>query len=162
MRDPGPFRLPTEARRVEFGGVVEAARRWCALERDVSALAIAGSWARRAATMSSDVDLVVLTDDVQRYVQDDHWVEAACGQAARIIRSQVWGPLMERRVQLASGFVVEFGFAPLSWASVAPPDPGTARVVGDGFEILYDPQGMLDMLVRTVTERAETAGGDGP
>ncbi len=66
------------------------------------------------------------------------------------MRTQAWGPLTERRVQLASGLVVEWGFAPRSWADVAPLDDGTARVVADGFAVLYDPFGLLEGLVAAV------------
>jgi hypothetical protein len=57
---------------------------------------------------------------------------------------------MERRVQLASGLLVEYGFAPLTWADVSPVDEGTARVVADGFSVLYDPVGLLTRLVHAV------------
>src|SRR6202012_3270690 len=100
---------------------------------------LAGSWARDEPRMTSDVNLVVLTDDVAPYVADTDWVLAAVGQVGRIVRTQAWGPLVERRVELPSGFLVEFGFAPTSWAGVDPLDAGTARVVADGFTVLDDP-----------------------
>ena len=100
--------------------------------------------------MASDVDLVVLTERPELYVGATDWVEAATGRPGQIIRTKAWGPLTERRVRLASGFLVEYGFAPAAWADVAPLDEGTARVVTDGFSVLYDPAGLLGRLVDAV------------
>src|SRR4029077_1672772 len=101
---------------------------------------------RDAATMASDVDLVVLTDRSDLYATTSDWIEPATGSPGRFVGTQAWGPLTERRVQLASGLVVECGFAPRSWAGVQPLDDGTARVVADGFAVLYDPLRLLDRL----------------
>lgn len=70
----------------------------------------------------------------------------AVGEAAQLVRAEDWGPLTERRVVLRSGLEVEFGFVSPSWASVDPVDPGTARVVGDGWSPLVDPDGTLARL----------------
>jgi hypothetical protein len=103
--------------------------------------------------MTSDIDLVVLTDDRDSYLTGTDWIEPAAGQAGRIVRTQAWGPVMERRVELPSGFLVEFGFAPTEWACVDPLDPENARVVADGFEVLYDPDELLHRLVLAVASR---------
>ena len=100
--------------------------------------------------LTPDIDLVVLADDVELYVAGTHWVRSAAGRTGRIVRSMAWGPVSERRVKLASGLLVEYGFAPTSWASVDPVDGGTATVVSNGFRILYDPDGMLDRLATAV------------
>ena len=63
-----------------------------------------------------DVDLVVLALDPSAYVNDDSWVESVVGELAPLVRTMTWGTVTERRVRLASGLEVEFGFAPLSWA----------------------------------------------
>ena len=129
------------------------ARAWAAAQPDVHALGLAGSWARGAATMASDIDLVVLTDDPGPYVATIGWVEPATGRPGSIVRTQSWGPLTERRVQLPTGLLVEYGFAPPSWAGVHPLDEGTAGVVADGFAVLYDPEGLLAGLVAAVAAR---------
>jgi uncharacterized protein len=119
----------------------------------VRALGLAGSWARREATMASDVDLVVLTDQPEYYATAVDWVEPATGRSGQIVRTKAWGPLTERRVQLTSGFLVEYGFATPDWASTDPLDEGTARVVADGFAVLYDSDALLAQLVAAVAAR---------
>jgi hypothetical protein len=104
--------------------------------------------------MDSDADVVVLTNRKETYVTSKGWIEAAAGQQARIVSTREWGPLTERRVVLASGFEIDFGFAPTSWADTAPVDPGTARVVSDGFRILHDPDGLLARLIEATEASA--------
>jgi hypothetical protein len=108
--------------------------------------------------MSSDIDFVILTVDQASYVDDDVWVRDAVGQAAPMVRTMTWGPISERRVRLASGFEVEFGFGPPSWASTEPLDPGTAQVVRDGCLVLSDPGGALARLVMTVNGAGPESG----
>jgi hypothetical protein len=56
---------------------------------------------------------------------------------------------------------IEIGLAPLSWADTDPVDAGTARVVREGFSIVFDPHGTLAGLA-DVVEPAAPAGPTGP
>jgi hypothetical protein len=137
----------TQERLDEYEALLNRVKAWVTDQPDIRAVGLAGSWARGEARMSSDVDLVVLTDDSDRYIKKSAWIELATGQHGQIIRTQSWGPLIERRVKEPSGFLIEFGFAPTSWASIDPLDPENARIVAEGFKVLYDPDGMLAELV---------------
>ena len=128
----------------EVRAVVERVVRWAAARPDVLAVGLAGSRARGAARADSDVDLVVLTAGPDGY-RGDGWAAEAVGPADDV-RTQWWGPLLERRFRLPGGLEVELGFAPGHWAAT-PVDPGTARVVADGFVVLHDPSGLLGRLV---------------
>lgn len=94
--------------------------------------------------MDSDVDLVLLTADTRKYLDDETWVRGLGG--LRITRTQTWGPTTERRFVLPSGLEVDAGIAPVSWAATDPVDAGTRRVVLDGFRAVYDPGGLLARL----------------
>ena len=114
-------------------------------------------WARGPAAtrrVSSDVDLVLLSENIESYVTTTEWIWSAASQEGSIVRSKAWGPVRERRVELASGLLVEYGFAPISWASLDPLDRGSASVVADGCRILYDPDGLLAGLVAAVQRLA--------
>ncbi len=121
---------------------------WAAGRPDVRAVGLAGSWARGTAGPDSDVDLVVLADRPDAYA-GTAWAAEALGAGAIDVRSRHWGPLLERRFLLPGGLVVDCGLAPPTWAA-APADPGTARVVADGFVVLHDPHDLLARLVRAV------------
>jgi hypothetical protein len=143
----------TPGRQLEFDEVVESSVGWATAQPAILALALVGSWARHEATMASDIDLVVLTHDMEPYVGHSDWIRDATGRHGRIVRSKAWGPMSERRVELLSGPLVEYGFAPASWASIKPVDEGSATVVADGFRILYDPDGALDRLATAVARQ---------
>lgn len=98
--------------------------------------------------MDSDLAVAVLTSQKDSYVGSDDWIAMAVRQHAPVVRRMEWGPLLtERRVRLDSAFEIEFGFAPLAWASTDPVDRGTTDVVKDGCEALYDPDGMIARLL---------------
>jgi predicted nucleotidyltransferase len=132
-------------RRREVADVLASAVDWAEAQADVAGVAVVGSWARDAARMTSDVDLVVLTDAPEKYLENDHWLAAF--DAVDVVRRQQWGPyLTEVRLARPSGLEVEVGITALAWASTDPLDAGTRGVVADGMRILHDPQDTLAKL----------------
>lgn len=142
--------MVTEGRLNEYVEVKRSVEDWARRQADIVGVAVVGSWARSQARMDSDIDVVVLTLSKDRFVIGNKWVVEAVSQEAKIVRTQEWGPLTERRVRLPSGMDVEFGFAPPSWASTDPVDPGTAQVVLDGCIPFVDPGGLFASLIEAV------------
>ena len=66
------------------------------------------------------------------------------------------------RVWLSSGADVEISFAPVTFASIAPLDAGTRRVITDGCCILHDPGGFLERLYEAVQSPLNPCTGDAP
>jgi FMN phosphatase YigB (HAD superfamily)/predicted nucleotidyltransferase len=139
-----PDQSMVERRRL-VNAFVAYASEWAARRSDVTALGLAGSWARGTARPTSDVDLLLLTTDPELYTARSDW-SAELGAVA-VIRKRRWGAITERRLRLSAGLEVEVGIALPSWASVDPLDPGTSQVVGESFRILHDPHGCLAALV---------------
>jgi len=139
---------PTDARRIEVESLLEIVLRWASARRDVRGLALVGSWARGTAHMESDVDLVLLTLRVERFMETDDWMGELGGET--IVRTGSWGPIVERCVRMPSGLQVELDVALPYWASVHPVDSGTRSVVADGMRVLHDPDGLLRALARMV------------
>ncbi len=133
-------------RAAEVRGFLERARTWAGTQPDVVALGLAGSWARGEARGDSDVDLVILTLEPRRYIEDETWIRDLGG--LRIVKTQAWGPMTERRFVLPSGLEVEAGIASPSWAATKPVDPELPPIVRDGFRVLYDPERMPAWLVK--------------
>jgi hypothetical protein len=96
--------------------------------------------------------LILLVEDATAYTQRADWIHAL--GATRIVRTERWGLLTERRLALPSGLEVEVGIVEPAWASVVPLDPRTRQVVEDGFRILHDPHELLRSLVAAVGARA--------
>ena len=116
---------------------------WAASQSDIKGIALVGSYARGTAGPGSDLDLIVLTSDPRRYLQDRSWLL----QFGPVVRTQneTWGRVDTVRSTYEPGLEVEYNFAPLEWADV-PVDSGTRRVVKEGFRVLFDPEGMLEAL----------------
>jgi hypothetical protein len=133
------------SRSQEAAAVIRSVVRWATRRPDVRAVALAGSRARGNPRPDSDVDLVLLVDDPQTYLD----AAGPLGGPVVDVRTRWWGPVLERRFRLPSRLEVELGFAPVHWAAV-PVDAGTRRVVAGGFVVLHDPSGLLGRLVREV------------
>ncbi|MFE9200544.1 nucleotidyltransferase domain-containing protein [Micromonospora sp. NPDC007230] len=122
--------------------MVDLVTGWAAERADVAGVVVVGSWARGAARMDSDVDIVVLTDN-SGHAEAGVWAGLLGGEVVRLAE---WGPLQEIRLRRPSGFEVELGIVPVSWADTDPVDAGTRRVMRDGHRIAHDPAGVLAAL----------------
>jgi predicted nucleotidyltransferase len=118
--------------------------RWAETRSDIRAVALVGSYARRAERTDSDIDLAILTSSPDRYTRDEDWViELGLGN---LVQTKDWGAIKERRLRLPDGLEIEVGIGEPTWASVDPLDPGTRDVVNNGMRPLYDPDGLLQRL----------------
>jgi len=122
---------------------LEALLHWSTTQPHIQAILLVGSYARAEATPASDLDLVLITSDPSVYIKDAAWI-THFGTTSRT-QLEAYGLVASLRVFYTSGLEVEFGLATPDWASV-PIDPGTQKVLDDGFIILYDPQHSLNHL----------------
>jgi len=121
---------------------------WCVETDNVLAAALAGSWARHAARADSDIDIVILAAKPGALLRNRQWLSRF--GSVEWARREDWGQVQSLRVRYRTGGEVEFGVAELLWAATDPLDPGTLRVVSDGFHVLHDPQGLLEKLKMAV------------
>ena len=54
---------------------IEQFPHWASTQTDVLAVALVGSYSRNAARENSDVDLVIIMDDPQKYLTDTEWIK---------------------------------------------------------------------------------------
>jgi predicted nucleotidyltransferase len=137
-----------DEREREAARVCNAAAEWAGEDPSIRAVGLAGSYARGGARADSDVDLVVLADDPRRLLEGDEWHDRFGD--VELVRREQFGLLVERRLRLPSGLEIEVGIVPISWAATDPVDPGTHRVVREGFRILFERDRLLTVLVRCV------------
>lgn len=136
---------PVDARAWSLDAFLSAVSAWAAAEPGIAAIALVGSHARGAARPGSDVDLVVLSDASERFLEDTSWV-SRFGSAKRRTLER-WGRVTSVRVWYEAGGEVEFGFATPDWAAT-PLDEGTRRVAESGLRALFDREGILNGLAR--------------
>jgi predicted nucleotidyltransferase len=129
-------RAPADEERTEEAqDAVRSALTWAEGEENVRAVALVGSWARNAARMDSDLDLVILCEHASDLLGRTDW-HGVFG-IVELVSCRDFGGIQERRLRRASGFEIEVGIGSTSWAAV-PVDPGTAEVALDGLVPLYD------------------------
>jgi len=114
---------------------------WAQAQPDIEAVALVGSYARDAATETSDVDLVVITSQPDRYLGNRGWLE----RFGQVHRRQIedYGKLTSIRVWYTDGREVEYGITDESWAAL-PLDDGTQRVISDGMRVLLERKPILN------------------
>jgi hypothetical protein len=127
-------------RVAETEEIIDRVTQWAADRHDVVGLLLVGSCARYAARPDSDIDLVLLTTNRSQY-SDHAWTDDLA--LGKLIRTQSWGPISERRFATASGLEVEINIGSPDWAQTNPVDPDTRRVVTDGARPLHDPDSVL-------------------
>jgi ribosomal protein S18 acetylase RimI-like enzyme len=126
---------------------IEKVRQWAFAEESILALALVGSHARQQARPDSDIDFVIISDDVAMLEKDISWINRF-----GTVKSQTkekWGVVTVIRAFYADGQEIEFGLASKSWTAI-PADAGTKRVVNDGMVILKDPDQILERLKAAV------------
>lgn len=120
--------------------LLSAVTRWAAKQTDITGVALVGSYARGAARSASDIDLVVLSRQPERFLEQTSW--AACFGEMTACQVEHWGRVTSLRVCYRNHLEVEFGLTTPEWASL-PVDAGTRRVVAAGLRILLDRDGSL-------------------
>jgi hypothetical protein len=122
---------------------IEKVRQWACAEDKISALALVGSHARQQARPDSDIDFVIISDDVAQFEKDFSWITRFGPVKSQA--KEKWGSVTAIRVFYADGQEIEFGLASKIWVGI-PTDAGTDRVVKDGMVILKDPDKILGKL----------------
>jgi uncharacterized protein len=138
-----------------LGEVLRAALALARTEPCVHAIALVGSCARGTPGPDSDVDLVILSTEPDDLLGRGDWFTHF--GSVTLVGQRQFGDVTERRLRRGDGVDIEIGLAPLSWADTNPVDVGTARVVREGFSIVFDPHGTLAGLA-DVVELVEPTG----
>ncbi|MBI4759784.1 MAG: aminoglycoside 6-adenylyltransferase [Chloroflexota bacterium] len=119
---------------------IEDFMRWARRRRDIRAVALVGSYARLQANPASDVDLVVIVNDPQKYLTQTEWLR----NFGVVITKQIeeYGKLTSLRAWYESGLEIEYGFTTREWIA-APLDAGTKRVIKNGLRVLFEKEVLL-------------------
>lgn len=118
---------------------------WAEAEPDVRAVALVGSHARGTARADSDVDLIVLVDDVTARLRSREWL-MSFGEAT-LVEHEDWGLVQSLRARYADRLEVEFGLAATCWAR-PPIDARTAAVICGGLVRVWDPDGVFPVAIQ--------------
>ncbi len=116
-------------------GFIDHFVQWAAAQSEILAVALVGSHARNAAREDSDVDLVIITDEPQKYLAYTEWT-GTFGIVAKQQRED-YGRLTSLRVWYQNGLEVEYGITTRAWAQI-PLDEGKRQVIENGMRVLFE------------------------
>jgi predicted nucleotidyltransferase len=136
---------------MDLEGLLAKVASWAAPRPDLLGVALVGSYASGKAHEGSDVDFVVVVENVGAYLSDDRWL-GSFGDVESV-ENEDYGLVQSRRVRYGGGLEVEWGLADRRWLSTEPLDTGTAKVVAAGMRIVYDPHGRIANLARACEPR---------
>ncbi|MCR4305973.1 MAG: nucleotidyltransferase domain-containing protein [Candidatus Daviesbacteria bacterium] len=123
---------------IEFTG-------WVKDQKEILAVLLVGSYARNTARQDSDIDLVIITDQPEVYLDSDKWIKNF-GEVREIIKED-YKMVQVRRVFYDNGLEIEYGITIKEWAKVDPIDPGTKRVIKGGARVLFDRDEILKLIM---------------
>jgi predicted nucleotidyltransferase len=113
---------------------------WASSRPDVQAIALVGSYARGAARDDSDIDLVILTHQPSKYLDDTQWMKRF--GIVEKHQTEDYGRLTSIRVRYQNRIEVEYGITMPAWAST-PLDAGTREVILGGMVVLFERGNLL-------------------
>jgi predicted nucleotidyltransferase len=108
---------------------------WASRQTDIQGIALVGSYARGEARDDSDIDLVILTELPQKYLDEVQWPKRFGVIEKR--QSEDYGKLSSLRIWYQNGPEVEYGITRPDWAAI-PLDAGTREVISGGMIVLFE------------------------
>ncbi|CAN5215594.1 hypothetical protein BH10ACI1_BH10ACI1_27170 [soil metagenome] len=115
---------------------------------DIVAAALFGSRAHGTAREDSDYDVMILTNNIEVFLNDNDWVTRF--HRWRESKTETSGEIQIVRAFYKNGDEIEFNFASPEWANTQSIDEKTRRIVQDGMKILHDPHGILEKLQKAI------------
>lgn len=129
---------------------------WGVGRSDIRAVAVVGSYATGRPRQDSDIDVILLTTRPSDYITGDTWMAEL--DAGDLIQTRHWGAITERRLSGVAGIQIDIGIGEPTWASASPVDPGTRQVVAHGLRVLYDPDRLLERLMKACRRLEDRQG----
>jgi hypothetical protein len=110
--------------------------KWASRRSEIVGIVLVGSHSRGQARLDSDVDLVLILEDKNTFMDNEEWTE--CFGSVGELTWEDWGKVQSLRVSYRDGMEVEFGLTGRYWLA-SPIDEGTSEVLLQGVIIIYDP-----------------------
>jgi len=126
---------------------------WARPRGDIRALVVVGSQARAdlPADRWSDLDLILLLEDPQTYLEDAAWVEEFGSPVVTFLETTMDGH-WERRVLYETGEDVDFVLFPVSVVERLADSEGAAALLARGYRVLVDRIGIEQELAKVAAK----------
>ncbi|MDX1702611.1 MAG: nucleotidyltransferase domain-containing protein [Melioribacteraceae bacterium] len=134
-------------------GILDLATEYAGTNDEILAIGLCGSWARGNPGPDSDIDLLIIVKDKSVF-KATAWLEEIdfnkIQEELDYYKDEVYGRVWSRHVFLKSKTEIEFSFADKSWTDTDHIDPGTIKVISEGYKIIYDPYQLLKNIVHKI------------
>ena len=138
----------------QVSAFAEALTAWGDEQPTWRALALVGSWARGQARPDSDLDILIVTTEMQRWIASSSWLEGLGSQSVGLPTGastlEHYGVARSWRLWFGPQIEIEATLVDLDWANHSPVDEGTRRVIAGGIQVLRDKDGVLEELKKAV------------
>jgi len=133
---------------VIYEQLIERFVRWAETCPDIRAAVIVGSRARvdHPADEWSDLDLIVITTDPERYLSRTDWLENIGNPWLTLLERTATGDEMERRVLFEGGLDVDFVLLPRKRVPQLIQDAPVADIIRRGMRVLLDKDEIVPQL----------------
>ena len=148
---------------MNVAGFLERVREWADARDDIQAVAVVGSQARAEtpADRWSDIDVLLVVDDVEPFIQSTTWLEPLGSLLLTFIEATAVGGSLERRVLFESGEEVDFAVFPAGTiADLSGADE--VLVLRRGHRFLLDRMGLAKHFAARAAEPAPVPAHDLP
>lgn len=127
--------------------LLEKLKSFAAADSAMKAVIVVGSFAAGTAGPDSDLDLILITTDANRYLSDFSWVyqfgKAVSGE------HEDYELVQSVRVFYENGPEVEFGITTLDWIDDKE-FKSTGKILSGGYRVIYDPDNLIDQFYKRV------------
>jgi hypothetical protein len=113
--------------------ILRKIQRWASHQNTIVTALLVGSYAHGTATEDSDIDIMIITLEKTTLIDSKEWLNTF--GVPRRVDQEEYGPVTSLRT-VYDTCEIEFSIAGPDWLK-APLDPGTEKVLGDGFRIIY-------------------------
>lgn len=122
---------------MKFDGFLDKFEDFVQEEKNIKAAEIVGSVARGTATIDSDIDLIIIVEDIDTWLSNREWINLF----GKVVKMNVenWGKLKSLRVFYKDGLEVEFGFVNSNWVS----DEESKKIMKEGFKLIVDKENVF-------------------
>ena len=107
---------------------------WAEGRNDIDCVLLIGSYARGEQTENSDIDLMIVTENADLYLENTTWVSEFGNPHS--MEQEDWGAVQSVRVRYTDSKEIEFGISFPAWLN-DPLPATTAKVLEKGYEIIF-------------------------
>jgi predicted nucleotidyltransferase len=121
----------------------------CKCDPNIIAVLLVGSYARNEQKEGSDINLVIITEEKEKLIQEDKWIKMYGDPKKAEVEE--WGDIKSLRVKYEE-YEIEFGIGTKRWIRI-PLEKGTEKVLKDGYIILFEKENSMKDIKKVVEEK---------